>query len=364
MSAKALKDLYTKEFVYDLADKVRQHHKSFDKKSFIGNIFDKGWKSRELKARMRHITMNLRQHLPADFRKSCTIICNLAPQFKNHESHGLITMIFPDYVEVYGLDDPKTALPALARLTQHSTSEFAVRPFILRDPLTTMKQMRKWADHENHHIRRLASEGCRPRLPWAGALPIFKRDPAPILPVLEALKTDDSDYVRKSVANNINDISKDNPETALKLVKRWRGSHKHTDWIIKHACRTLLKKGDSQALFLFGFTPLKIKSARVSANKEKTRIGDKVRFRAEISFSRTPDAPVRFEYRVEFPRPSGRTSQKIFQIGEKKIVEKPTAIEWSHSFADLSTRKHHPGKHTVILIVNGKEADRISVSVR
>lgn len=358
-----LKDLYTKEFIHDLADKARHHHRAFDKKSFIAGVLDRQWKSRELKNRMRHVTLQLHEQLPGDFRRSAGVIRALAPEFKEHEGHGLITMIFPDYIEMFGQDDPKTALPALAELTQHSTAEFAIRPFILRDPAATMKQMRKWADDDNHHIRRLSSEGCRPRLPWACALPAFKRDPAPILPILEALKKDDSDYVRKSVANNINDISKDNPGIALKLAQKWHGSHRHTDWIVKHACRTLLKQGHGQTLALFGFVPLKITAVGLVSDRKKARIGDKVKFTADIAFSKIPDRPVRFEYRVEFARPTGKIGRKIFQIGEKKISAKTAHIEWTHSFADLSTRKHFPGKHTVTLIVNGKTVAEAAVNL-
>lgn len=358
-----LKDLYTKEFIHDLADKAHGLYKPFDKKGFISGVLDKQWKSRELKNRMRHITLNLRQHLPDNFKKSSGIICALAPLFKKHEAHGLITMTFPDYIEMFGQDDPKIALPTLAKLTQHSTAEFAIRPFILRDPSAAMKQMRKWADDDNHHIRRLSSEGCRPRLPWACALPVFKRDPAPILPILEALKKDDSDYVRKSVANNINDISKDNPHIALNIAKKWHGKHAHTDWIVKHACRTLLKKGHDQALSLFGFTPAKISSVRFSADKKKIRIGDKLRLKADITFSKIPESPVRFEYRVEFARPSGKMGKKIFQIGEKKITSKSTKIEWGHGFADLSTRKHFPGRHTITLIINGRESGQVALTL-
>src|SRR5690606_35694045 len=129
--------------------------------------------------------------------------------------YGFATMIFPDFVEVYGLDDWDASLPALAQFTQQSSAEFAVRPFLLRDQPRMLAQMALWAEHDSEHLRRLASEGCRPRLPWAMALPALKADPTPILPILDRLKDDPSEYVRRSVANNLNDISKDNPQIAL-----------------------------------------------------------------------------------------------------------------------------------------------------
>ena len=154
---------------------------------------------------------------------------------------------------MYGLEDWDVSLPALEWFTQYSTSEYAVRPFIQQAPDIMIEQMMKWSFHHNHHVRRLASEGIRPRLPWGIALQQFKVDPAPIIPILTNLKEDESLYVRKSVANNLNDISKDHPDIVLDLAKEWLGKHSYTDWIIKHACRGLLKKGNKQALSLFGF---------------------------------------------------------------------------------------------------------------
>ena len=116
-----------------------------------------------------------------------------------------------------------------------------------------MEQMYLWSRHENEHVRRLASEGCRPSLPWGQALVRFKKDPAPILPILQQLKADPSPYVRKSVANNLNDISKTHPDLVVKMAKEWYGENEFTDWIVKHGCRTLLKNGNCEVLAIFGY---------------------------------------------------------------------------------------------------------------
>jgi 3-methyladenine DNA glycosylase AlkC len=170
-----------------------------------------------------------------------------------NRTHALENMIFQDYVEVYGLDDFKTSMQALENFTQGSSSEFAIRAFIVLYEDETMEMMKKWTQSENEHVRRLASEGCRPRLPWAMALENFKTDPTKVLEVLELLKDDTSSYVQKSVANAVNDISKDHPSKVKRLAKVWLKENTQRRWLVKHGCRTLLKQGDKELLSLFGF---------------------------------------------------------------------------------------------------------------
>ena len=169
---------------------------------------------------------------------------------------GFVKMIFPDFVEVYGLDDWEASIPALEEFTQQTSAEFAIRPFIVRYPERTMAQMLEWAGHAHEGVRRLSSEGCRPRLPWAIALSALKADPSPILPILDRLKGDPSESVRRSVANNLNDISKDNPDVVIGVLRRWQADD--TDEmhrLTSHALRTLLKAGNLDALALLGYPP-------------------------------------------------------------------------------------------------------------
>ncbi|MBC8080209.1 MAG: hypothetical protein H7X86_07675 [Gorillibacterium sp.] len=164
-------------------------------------------------------------------------------------------MFFSDFVAIYGQEDAQWELSMLAleRFTQRSSAEFAIRPFLLRNPGRVMGQMEIWSQHPNEHVRRLSSEGCRPRLPWGVSLPMFKRDPTPVLSILEHLKADPSLYVRKSVANNLNDIAKDHPGVVLETVRCWKGVDPKTDWIIRQGCRTLIRKADPEVLTLFGY---------------------------------------------------------------------------------------------------------------
>ena len=172
-----------------------------------GYIFDNNWKDKALKQRMKHISASLHHYLPMQYSDAIQILMKSSSKFR-----GFQYMFFPGFVERYGLNQYETSIQALEHFTKHSSSEFAVRPFITKYNHKMMAQMEVWAESDNHPIRRLASEGCRPRLPWATALPEFKQDPAPILPILEKLKNDESEYVRRSVANNLNDISKDHPQ--------------------------------------------------------------------------------------------------------------------------------------------------------
>ena len=168
---------------------------------------------------------------------------------------------------------------AIERITQFTSCEFAVRPFIIKYPKEMMKQMLVWSKHEHWGVRRLSSEGCRPRLPWAMALPNLKENPAPIIPILENLKNDISRFVRLSVANNLNDIAKDNPETVISLVKKWQGKSENVNWVIKHGSRTLLKQGNADVMEIFGFDTTKditVKDFKISTPKVK--IGDSLEF--------------------------------------------------------------------------------------
>ncbi len=350
--AEPLKNMYNKPYLEKFAGVFKELHPAFNSKQFLKLVFDSEWENRELKQRMSHIARCLHAALPGDYRKNISILKNAVPRFK-----GFLSMIFPDYVEQFGLDDPKTSVPALMLFTQYGSSEFAVRPFIIKYPKIMMPEMLKWAKHKNHHVRRLASESARPRLPWAIALPEFKRDPAPVLKILETLKADESEYVRKSVANNLNDISKDNPETTLKLANRWYGKNKNTDWIVKHGLRGLLKKGNTEALQLFGWHGSKgIETSDFKLSSSRVPNGGKF----EFSFSVTPVKPVnenvRLEYTIDFLTSTGKTGRKIFKITEGKMEKgRRYSFTRKHSFKDLTTRKHFKGKHKIAIIVNGEK---------
>ena len=358
--AEKLKNMYmTAVSVNEMAAAIKQVYPEFDKRRFTSLALDERFEGMELKARMRHVTECLHQVLPTSYKKALSILKKAAPEVKGFEA-----MCLPDYVELYGLEDWVSSLPAMALFTKYSSSEFAIRPFIIRESRRAMAYMKKLAGDKDPKVRRFASEGCRPRLPWAMALPAFKKDPGLILPVLEKLKNDDSEFVRRSVANNLNDISKDHPEMVLDLCGKWHGKTDNTDWIVKHACRTLLKAGNRRAMQFFGFrNPAQISVKKLVLDRRRIKIGDRVQFSWRLEVGTREKCKVRLEYAVTFRKAGGRVSRKVFNISEKTYQPGEYELTRKHSFADMSTRKHYPGDHTIAIIVNGEEKANTAVKL-
>jgi 3-methyladenine DNA glycosylase AlkC len=351
-----LKDEFNKAFIESLATKIHTEASSFDSPSFIKSIINDNWEERELKDRIRFITTNIHLHLKFSYPKQIEILSQIVPDYG-----GLKGMLFPDFIQTYGINDLETSLNAIELFTKYSTAEFAIRPFIEKYPDQTMKQMLRWSSNKNEHLRRLSSEGCRPKLPWAPALKNFIIDPTPVLPILENLKNDDSLYVRKSVANHLNDISKSQPNLVLKTTKSWFNKTKNTDWIIKHALRTLLKKGDKQALAIFGLdNSRQIEVDNLKPSKSQINIGDYIHFDFDIVNTSKQERNIRLEYKVAFVKANGSTSNKVFQISEFSLKANSTKnFNRKQWFKELSTRKHYPGEHKITLIVNGDEKSDI-----
>lgn len=349
--AEKLKDtLIPQVQVLKLAEAIQSVYPHFETSDFTSLVLDQDWADRELKQKMRHITVCLKQTLPDNYAVAIRILEQVAPRFR-----GFIALPFSDFAECYGLNDWDISMNALAFFTSSCTSEFAVRPFLDSDPQRAMEYFYRWANDENEHIRRLSSEGCRPRLPWGMALRKFKKDPRPIIPILEKLRNDPSEYVRKSVANNLNDISKDHPEVVLTLCAQWKGQSKETDRIIKHACRTMLKDGNVRALMIFGFAnPDQIHVSNLSADKQKLKIGEHLFFSFVLSNDSGKVQTVRLEYRIHYVKANGKTSPKIFQISEGKFPSGEHQIMKKQAFTNYTTRTHFPGEHWLEIVVNGE----------
>lgn len=358
--AEKLKDRFFTSAVIDrLVECIERVYEDFDTARFRALVYDTEWEELELKARMRHITHALRQTLPSDYEKALDVILEVAPSF-----NGFDGMIFPDFVECFGIDHQDRSLKALAYLTQFSSSEFAIRPFLLKDTDGVLAWMLNLAESENHHVRRFASEGCRPGLPWAMAVPALKKNPHPMIAILEKLRDDESEYVRKSVANHLNDISKDFPELVLEIAARWQGQSDWTDWIIKRACRTLLKAGDPRAMVLFGFTPseaLHVDKLRVEPTELLS--GETVTLSFDLHVETEKEAMVRVEYAIDFVKAKGKTSRKVFHIAEMTCAPGVYPFSKSYTFQDRTTRKHYPGDHQISVIINGVEKDHRFVSL-
>ncbi|MCM3627557.1 DNA alkylation repair protein [Paenibacillus glycanilyticus] len=365
--AEPLKDMYDEAFLRQFADKVLAVYPAFNQEAFVSDVLNDEWEQLQLKGRIRQISTVLGRHLPSDYMGALDVLYAICEQCS-----GFPYLFFPDFVEVYGGAEEhwELSMQALERFTTKSSAEFAVRVFLIRDPERMMRQMLAWASHPNEHVRRLASEGCRPRLPWGQALPVFKRDPSPLLPVLELLKEDPSLYVRKSVANNLNDIAKDHPDVVLQIARRWQGHHAYTDWIIRHACRNLVRQANPEALAIFGYAmsedsaPIVI-SADLQARPSALEIGDSCRLEYAIQVQEGEPLHIRIEYGIDFVKSGGKTSRKLFLLSDK-TVPGGSSLSGSrvHRFADLSTRRHYAGEHRIVLMVNGVEVANTAIDLR
>lgn len=356
-----LKYIYSKPLFESFTETIKTVIPNFNKKGFINDIFNNEWDNLELKERMRHSTHTLHKHLSKDYKTDVENILKcielLSTKSKVTNYNTLAYMFFPDYIEQYGLDDYDTSISAMEIITQFTSCEFAIRPFIIKYEDKALMQMLKWSKHNNFHVRRLASEGSRPRLPWAMALPALKKEPLALIPLLENLKNDESEYVRRSVANNLNDIAKDNPDTVVIIAKKWIGKTKETDKLIKHACRSLLKQGHQELMQLFGFGSVeKINIEAFKILTPKVKIGDALKFTFNLKNTDTTPLKIRLEYVIHYQKANGSLSPKVFKISEKFYNKKSTtSIHKKQSFKIITTRKFHLGLHKVSIIVNGNE---------
>ncbi|RNI21767.1 DNA alkylation repair protein [Rufibacter latericius] len=354
-----LKDVYSTQFFDRFTDVLSRVLPTFEKGEFLDLIFTDELGKKELKERMRHTTQVLHHFLPNHFPAAVQLILQTIRQLQDDRFpvQHIEFLFFPDYVEQYGLDDLETSVEAMEKITQFISCEFAVRPFLLRYPVQMMAQMLAWSTHEHPSVRRFASEGSRLRLPWAMALPFLKRDPSPLLPILENLKADPSEFVRRSVANNLNDISKDHPNLVLELLAKWKGCCPETDWVVKHGCRTLLKQGHTEVLRYFGFegdAPLALTNFKVLT--PQVPMGKDLHFSFVLKNIASEPQKVRLEYGVYYQKANQSLARKVFKISERVYPpQEEITVARRQSFKPITTRKFYPGAHRVSLIVNGQE---------
>lgn len=358
-----LKDIFSPDFLKSFSKEMKLVYTPFNQNGFITSVFDEGWQARELKQRMRHISTVLYNYLPAEFPEAAAIIEEL---IRHYQQKGIKEKVIefcflPDYVEQYGLEHFEASVHLVETLTTFTSCEFAVRPFIILYGDRMMQQMVEWSTHKNEKVRRLSSEGSRPRLPWAIALPHLKKNPEPLLPILENLKNDTSEYVRRSVANNLNDISKDNPAFALAIFNRWKGASTETDKLIKHAGRTLLKQGNAEALSCFGLEDCNtVQLLDFHLRTPRVVMGENLVFDFSLQNDCSEQKIIRLEYAVYFRKANGQLSKKVFKISEREYQPMETIrYERRQSFRPITTRKYYPGMHKISIIINGKEFDAL-----
>ncbi|MCU4154343.1 hypothetical protein J1N10_00015 [Carboxylicivirga sp. A043] len=370
--AELFKNLYSKQFFEVLTEALEVVLEGFNITQFLAEVYNSDWGELELKQRMQHISHVLTAYLSDDYPQSIDQILQIIDTLKANgvaervRYPDLVFMFLPHYIETHGLNDFKTSVEAMKNITPFTTCEFAIRPFIIKFGDTMLSELLSWTSDKNHHVRRLASEGCRSRLPWGIAIRDFKYDPSPIFPILEALKSDTSEYVRKSVANNLNDISKDNPEITIGIAKRWKGQSKETDWVVKHASRTLLKAGNQEMMQLFGFGSIDdIEIKNFGLATDIIHVGEALKFSFDLYNCSNNDKLIRLEYAIYFLKKNSTHTKKVFKISERNYVANSrTTITRHQSFKVVSSRKFHMGEHIISLIINGVEVDESSFELK
>lgn len=356
--AEPLKNSYGPDVPKKISALISAVHSSFPSEKFIANALD-GFMELELLPRARHIATALAKHLPLDFRRAAEIlVSSMGPKHDRTEGFGMgpfLYLPYAFYIAEHGLNYWEESMQAQYELTQRFTAEFSIRPFLIRYPEKTLGRLMAWTTDPSVHVRRLVSEGTRPRLPWAQRLPQFQKDPRPVLKLLEKLKDDPEIYVRRSVANNLNDIGKDNPDILFEVTERWRNNASpHRDALIRHALRSVIKAGQPRALAILGFGN-NVEFA-VSKKQVQKMTGSKKYVEISFDLTNTSSRPARFmvDFRIHYRKANGGTGAKVFKLSERHIQAKERqTFQKRVSLENMTTRKHYPGRHAVDILING-----------
>lgn len=360
--AEPLKDQYGPEVIDRIAGMISPVYPKFDTDSFIAAAND-GFEELELTPRARHIADSLVDHLPEGFEEAAPILVeSLGPPIEGDEVMGLGLDAFLYLPHVFYIADRgrghwDTAMWAQYQLTQRLTCEFSIRVFIIDEPDRTLARLREWASDANPHVRRLVSEGTRPRLPWAPRLPAFVADPTSVIELLELLKDDPAAMVRRSVANNLNDIGKDHPDRLVEVCRGWSiDASPERQSLIRHALRTAVKRGDPAALAILGFGTGD--TAHVSGGEiEPTRpvIGGHVKVGLTLRNVGETKSAYNVDLKVHFVKANGSTSPKVSKVRQVELTpDQEVRLTKRISVAQHTTRTPHPGEHLVEAVVNGK----------
>ena len=359
--AEALKASFDERVPRAIARQIEAVWPAFRSRKFLADVLT-NYETLELMDRGRSIGDALGRHLPQDFPEALDIVMRSieVPRVRPYPAGGMSSFYYlphTSFIAQRGLGHFDESMRAQHRLTQLFTAEFSIRPFIQRYEAEALAVLRNWASDPSHHVRRLVSEGTRPRLPWASRLPRFQKNPAPVIELLELLKDDPEIYVRRSVANNLNDIGKDHPDLLVKVAKRWmKGASDERRAIVQHALRSLVKLGNPEALAILGFRTVSgIRIGRATITPARARLGSSV----AISFDVTNTAPesqrLLVDLRVFFVKARGESSPKVFKLKSVLLDPRKTAsFRKTITLAELTTRKHYPGTHRVEALVNGK----------
>ncbi|MEO0971850.1 MAG: DNA alkylation repair protein [Pseudomonadota bacterium] len=355
--SKAFKDWFDRDAAKALAAQVHAVQHDFDRKRFATDAA-RGLDALEMMDRVRQFSAALRAHLPDDIPQALDILTrSLPPPLPNCDAvtDGWLQWPVGQFIADYGVEHIDAAMPAMHALTQRFSSEFAVRPFVQHFPERVFAQFAEWTGDASPHVRRWCSEGVRPRLPWGARLSALIKDPSPIFPILEALKDDDELYVRRSVANTLNDIAKDHPDRVLEVLERWReDASEGRDWVVKHAARSLLKQGDARALALLGFAKPKSLEANLTIAPKRVAIGSAATLSLNLASRSRRAQPLMIDFVVHYLLASGDTGPKVFKWTQQEIPAGGTlALTKKLPMKPTTIRVLRQGVHRVEVQVNG-----------
>ncbi|MDO7598143.1 MAG: DNA alkylation repair protein [Pseudomonadota bacterium] len=355
---KLMKDMLGEQAISQISQALAMCLTDFPQQQFIKQALV-GLNELELKQRVDHLIVVLADYLPADFADAADVLISVKhhlPELSSANSWGHFTA-WPlvDYVSLYGLNQPEIALNVLKNLTPLFSAEFAIRPFITQHFVLTHQHLLMWARDSDENVRRLASEGSRPRLPWGKRLTQFCDNPAPIIPILEQLKDDASLYVRRSVANNLNDIAKDHPAKVIRLCQSWSvGASAERQWLIRHALRSLVKSGCSEAFALLGYSKNPQITPIFKLIESSVLLGNDLEIETLLRSESVKTQKLVIDYRIHHVKANGSMTSKVFKWKNITLHGLQTiALSKLHPFKIITTRKYYAGTHLVELLING-----------
>jgi 3-methyladenine DNA glycosylase AlkC len=364
------KMMYSIKSSTELATALTRAWPDFPRRQFLADL-ESQLSPLELKDRMLLLSQRMSSCLPKDFTVSSRILVGaLAQDDKDKVGvRGFIVWPMTQFIADHGLGHFEESMRALKEMTQRFTGEFSIRPFLVQHQDKALVLLEKWAKDPNEHVRRLVSEGTRPLLPWGQRLENFRRDPELTIHLLEALKTDSSEYVRKSVANHLNDHSKSHPDWLVKTLTRWKKENQDTEelrWILRHASRTLLKAGHPGSLRLHGYgaaTDLKVKV--LSCGPKLVKMNGHLDFQVEIRNQGTKKINVLADYAIHHRKANGTLAAKVFKGKKKTLTPKEIWIfEGRHRFRPITTRKYHAGEHQFEALINGSPSAKCKFTLK
>lgn len=356
------KEFINRKAIQQLAERLRASNSEFDRKAFVRSA-TKGLQALELKDRVRHVAAALRKHLHQDYEAALRhILASLDKPLDGTEAvtQGFLCWPLCHYVEEYGLDHFESSMDAIYQLTQRFSCEFAIRPYLDRSPKPALRLLKKWMKDPNVHVRRLCSEGTRPRLPWGAQLRGFRDDPSQTRFLLDRLVDDPELFVRRSVANHLNDITKDHPEYAIEIASDWlKKPSENRQWVIRHALRSLVKKGNPAALELLGYSKAKFEVKRLSVTPTRVTLGNSVTIELSLVSRSTRDQRLLIDYAVHFRHANGRQQPKVFKWTQKTLpASGALQLSKRHGFRQVTTRRFYAGEHHVEVLVNGESTGK------